>query len=186
MTWQDVIVALWFFVPAGVANMMPVFAAYTPGLRKWKTPLDMKRTYRGIRITGDNKTWRGLVVGTVAAIIILWLQQMVTLASPTLTTWTSMIGYQTLPIIIVGTLFGLGALLGDAVESFFKRQRRIPAGHSWFPFDQIDYIIGAALLTAPFVQLQIKHYALIIALWLVLHLAFSYVGYRLGLKPRPI
>src|SRR3989475_5585609 len=52
--------ALWFFLPAYVANPMAV--VFGGG-----TPIDFGRTLRdGERLFGDGKTWRGLVGGTLA------------------------------------------------------------------------------------------------------------------------
>ena len=55
--------ALWFFLPAGLANGAPVIANKVPLINKWITPLDFGKTWGGKRIFGSNKTWRGLVVG---------------------------------------------------------------------------------------------------------------------------
>ena len=57
--------------------------------------------------------------------------------------------YVGLPTLIVGPLFAIGALGGDALKSFFKRQVGIRPGGTWFPFDQIDYIIGGAIASQP-------------------------------------
>jgi CDP-2,3-bis-(O-geranylgeranyl)-sn-glycerol synthase len=81
---------------------------------------------------------------------------------------------------------GFGALLGDAIESFFKRQARVKPGNTWFPFDQIDYIIGGLLFSLPVITLGVKYYFLILVVWLLLHLISSYIGYLLGLKTKPI
>jgi len=40
-----------------------------------------------------------------------------------------------------------GALLGDIVESFFKRRKGIERGKDWIPFDQLDFIIGVLFLS---------------------------------------
>jgi CDP-2,3-bis-(O-geranylgeranyl)-sn-glycerol synthase len=183
---HELFFALWFFLPAGVANMMPVFAAFVPGLRRWNYPMDGYRTFRGQRVFGDHKTVRGLVTGVVFATLTLWLQQTMVGHSDWLAAWTAHVDYATLPVLILGPLFALGALLGDAVESFFKRQRHTPPGEGWFPFDQTDYIVGAAVATAPFVQLGFWQYVWLICLWLVLHVVATVVGYYLGLKERPI
>ena len=79
-----------------------------------------------------------------------------------------------------------GALIGDAVESYFKRQRRIPSGQPWFPFDQTDYIIGGLLFSMPFAVLPVWLILWVFGLYFGLHLLSSYIGYRLGLKELPI
>ncbi|MDQ5884847.1 MAG: CDP-2,3-bis-(O-geranylgeranyl)-sn-glycerol synthase, partial [Patescibacteria group bacterium] len=81
---------------------------------------------------------------------------------------------------------GIGALFGDAIESFFKRQRGIKPGDGWFPFDQTDYIIGGALATMPFIKLSILQYFILIIIWLIIHLIASFIGFKLHLKEKPI
>lgn len=183
---KEIFFALWFFAPAGAANVMPILVAPIPWLKKYNAPMDFGLTFRGKRILGAHKTWRGLVSGLIAATIALWLQQLLAAHVGWLHDWTSQINYAELPTLILGPLFGLGALGGDAIESFFKRQRGVAPGRGWFPFDQIDYIIGGAIATMPFVTLSLRQYAWLVLLWLIVHVVASYIGYLSGLKERPI
>lgn len=178
------IFAFWFFLPAGIANASPVFANKIPLLNKWSTPLDFGQTHNGKPIFGKNKTWRGLVFGTFMGsltgtiIYALHPNSIIELgvnpASPVLfMAW-------------LGALLGFGALLGDAIESFIKRQLSIKSGDAWFPFDQTDYIIGGILLSSLLVQLPALTNITILLLWFGLHLASSYIGFLLKLKDKPI
>jgi CDP-2,3-bis-(O-geranylgeranyl)-sn-glycerol synthase len=83
-------------------------------------------------------------------------------------------------------LFGFGAIAGDAIESFFKRQRNVAPGHSWFPFDQIDYVIGTIIAVSPFVQLHFWQYVVLLVFGMLGSLVSSYIGYLTGFKERPI
>lgn len=166
--------AFWFFLPAGLANMSPVFAARMPGLKGWKAPIDMGKTRDGHRLLGENKTWRGLVFGTLTGGIVCVLQQF---ALPS----TSLV-----QAFIIGASMGCGALVGDAVESFFKRRRGIKPGNAWFPLDQIDYIIGGLLFVAPFAPPSLRLVFAVFGLYFSLHLLTSYVGYLTGFKDKPI
>ncbi|RMD58285.1 CDP-archaeol synthase, partial [Candidatus Woesearchaeota archaeon] len=65
-------------LPAYVANMTPVFARII--FPHWKSPIDFNKKIGGKRILGSHKTWRGLVCGTIAGIIIAYLQYLI---SPT-------------------------------------------------------------------------------------------------------
>jgi CDP-2,3-bis-(O-geranylgeranyl)-sn-glycerol synthase len=186
MIFNDIFLALWFFLPAALANMMPIMVAPIPQLKRFDAPMDFGKTYKGKRVFGAHKTWRGFISGIITATLVLWLQQLAVEHSSWLQSVTSQVDYSALPILIMGPLFAIGALGGDAVESFFKRQRGTPPGHGWFPWDQLDYIIGAAILTAPFVSLTIWQYAWLIGLWFVIVLISTYVGWRLHLKDRPI
>ena len=183
---KDIIFALWFFLPAGIANATPIFVAKIPALSRFDAPLDMGKSFRGKRIFGSHKTWRGLISGVIAATIVLGLQQLLVQHTAWARALTSAVDYSHLPTLIMGPLFALGALGGDAIESFFKRQRGTPPGHGWFPFDQTDYIIGGAIATMPFVTLSNWQYLWLVLIWLGTHLVASYVGFLLHLKERPI
>jgi CDP-2,3-bis-(O-geranylgeranyl)-sn-glycerol synthase len=183
---DDILFALWFFFPAGIANMIPIPIAKVPGLRTLDAPLDFGATFRGKRIFGPHKTWRGLVVGIIAATLTLWLQQYLVGEVSWVQSFTGQVDYLSLPTLIVGPLFAIGALGGDAIESFFKRQRGIAPGRGWFPFDQTDYIIGGAIATMPFISLSIWQYVWLLVLWLIVHVAATFVGYFMGFKERPI
>jgi CDP-2,3-bis-(O-geranylgeranyl)-sn-glycerol synthase len=43
---------------------------------------------------------------------------------------------------------GVGAGVGDAVKSFFKRRIDIEPGASWPVFDQLDFFLGAYLFVS--------------------------------------
>jgi len=179
------LLALWFFMPAGLSNAAPVLANKVPSYKKWKTPLDFGHSWHGKRIFGDNKTFRGLVAGVVLATLAIGLQKYLFIHSG----WIreiSLIDYNQSAVWLLGPLFGIGALVGDALESFFKRQIGIASGQSWFPFDQIDYIIGGLFFSLPLVRLSILYYPWILVVWFGMHLIVSYIGYLLKLKDKPI
>ncbi len=167
--------SLLFFVPAAIANVSPMLANGVPLLKRWRTPLDFGKSFRGKRVLGDNKRWRGLIFGSVVACLSGILIYPLAIDSHS---W-----------VLNGLLaaaMGFGALLGDGVESFFKRRVSVPPGRSWFPFDQIDYIIGGLVIVYPFVSLPSGSLVLIFGFYFGIHLAFSYVGYLLKLKNTPI
>ncbi|HSX27706.1 MAG TPA: CDP-archaeol synthase, partial [Patescibacteria group bacterium] len=85
-----------------------------------------------------------------------------------------------------GMLLGIGALTGDAMESFFKRRRGIKSGSSWYPFDQIDYIIGGLIFALLFIKPTLSLILWVGLVYFGLHLVFSYLGYLLGLKKHPL
>ena len=107
----------YFYLPAVAANMAPVVVAkIVPGNWPiWETRL------------GRNKTWRGLISGIIAAGIVFAIQKdlMFTRGG----SYVSLFDYREESIIIWALLFGGGALVGDALKSFFKR--RIPDGELW-------------------------------------------------------
>jgi len=150
-----------FFLPAGIANMTPVFVAKIPLLKDFDYPLDSYQKINGKRIFGDHKTIRGLIFGLILGVI------------------TSLIIHQS---ILLGFILSLGALGGDSIKSFLKRQVNISEGKSWFPFDQIDYIIGGLICSVLIIKLPFSYYVVIFILYFLLHLIITAIGYLLGFK----
>lgn len=183
---QDILFAIWFLLPAAVSNAAPVFAAAIPGLKKFNAPIDGGRKIGGHDILGPHKTWRGIIAGIIVSTVILWIQQLLTANF----TWAEFaagdVDYASLPVLILGPAFAIGALGGDAIESFFKRRIGIKSGKSWLPFDQLDYIIGSILVSLPFVTVSFVQYLWMVIIWFTVHLAASFIGYKLGLKKEPI
>ncbi len=184
--------AVLFFLPAGVANASPPIANKIPLINRFKTPLDFGKHYKEKRIFGQNKTWRGLLFGTLIGALTGYLIGV--FFGDSMLSWHSSISSDSwlqfnsteLSFGSLGALLGFGALAGDAIESFFKRRSGVSPGESWFPFDQTDYIIGALIAIAPIVILQWRQYILILILWFALHMVFSYIGFLLKLKDKPI
>ena len=177
--------ALWFFLPAGEANMAPILIKKVPIFDFLDIPIDGGKTFRGKRVFGDHKTVRGFVIGFVAALLTLLVQKY----CYTNFDWArniSYVDYSTINIWLGALGFGFGALVGDAVKSFFKRQRNHPPGTAWVPFDQIDYVIGGLIGSLLIIQLQPLEYFIIFVLWFGLHPLATWVGYKLSLKKSPL
>ncbi|MEO8863341.1 MAG: CDP-archaeol synthase [Candidatus Saccharimonadales bacterium] len=167
--------AILFFLPAGIANMAPVLAKKVPFVNKIDWPMDLNLKWRGKRLLGKNKTWRGLLAGVllggITAVVVAKLNHDVVV---------------NIAPFWVGCLLGFGALIGDAIESFFKRQLDVKPGHSWFPFDQTDYIIGGLIIIMPFVDLPLWASITILVTYFGMHIIVAYIGFLLGLKDKPI
>jgi CDP-2,3-bis-(O-geranylgeranyl)-sn-glycerol synthase len=182
---NDLLFVLWFFLPVGVANVIPILIAKTNMLQSLAYPIDFKKTYKGKRIFGDHKTIRGFVVGILAAICTVFIQQYVYMQSDVVRQFVP-IDYTQLSPILFGLLAALGALVGDAAKSFFKRQINIKPGKTWFPFDQIDYIIGGIIFTCLYIPLGIWQYILLFIVWFLIHILSTRIGYILTLKKSPL
>ena len=113
----------------------------------------------------------------------------VQLAIATGSTWPAShsagLDYGSAWIILVGGLLGFGALCGDSIKSFFKRQIGIAPGKSWFPFDQLDYLVGALLVSLPFVHLTMQQYIVFFVFGLILHPLGNLLGWLLHLQDHP-
>lgn len=152
-------------IPAYIANMAPVFARRIP----WHTPIDFGLTFRNKRIFGENKTWRGLIVGVIVGTFVgVLLSKIYWNFSFSALTWSF--------------CSSLGALLGDTVKSFFKRRFNISSGKSWFPFDQIDFTIGALLLGSLVYFPGWLNSAIIVLVSAIGHIAVNHFAYYTGIR----
>jgi len=183
---HDMLFSFWFFVPAGIGNSTPIIAAHAPGLRAWNAPMDFGKSFRKNRIFGAHKTLRGLLCGMIMGVFAVWLQSVLFHHYAWARQVSSPVSYEHLSVLTLGLLLSFGALMGDAIESFLKRQFSIDSGQRWFPFDQLDFVIGSLLLTTIYVRLPLQDYLWIILIWFGMHLLFSYLGYLLKLKDQPI
>ena len=170
--------ALWFILPAGCANMAPIFASHL--LPKWGYPVDAGRTFRGKRIFGDHKTIRGLLAGIFVSSLVYGVQQLAYRESQFIRE-ISLLDYGKYSLWF-GAILGAGALGGDLLKSFFKRQVAIEPGTSWFPFDQIDWIIGTLLVAVPYVHFQVPFIVVALLLTLISSVVARVVGYWLNLN----
>ena len=172
---------LFLMLPAGVANMSPVFGSKIKILADWKTPVDLGYHFKEHRLFGQNKTWRGLFMGAISGAVIGLGQTLFLQSFPALE-WINLASEHNL--ILLGFCLGLFALLGDLVESFFKRQANIPPGGPFFFFDQADYVLGAYFILLFFIpeDLSWSHYLIGLIVGIAFHPVISYLGYLLGLK----
>lgn len=183
---KDILFALWFFLPAGLANAAPVFASRIPLIAHLDMPIDAHKHFRGRRIFGNNKTLRGLLAGVLIGIVTCILQGFAYRQMSWIRTM-SLISYESYATCFaLGLALGFGALAGDAIKSFFKRQFAVPSGKAWFPFDQIDYIVGGLLLASIVVDLPHSAYWWIGLIWFLIHPVATFIAWLLGLKDSPI
>lgn len=166
----------WFILPAGVAN---IFASMSRYIVKSEYPVDFYLGFRGKRIFGDHKTWRGVIVGSFFGTLFYILQIFLYSQEPFAS--ISLIEYNIYPWYLGLALSG-GALFGDLVKSFFKRRLGIESGKPWIPFDQIDYIIGAVLLSSLIYFPGWFEVAMLVIGGFLFHVMFNHFGYWLGLQ----
>jgi CDP-2,3-bis-(O-geranylgeranyl)-sn-glycerol synthase len=155
--------AIWFILPAYIANMSPVLISKIKFIQKYNKPMDFGAEYNKKRLLGPGKTWFGFIAGVLTGTIIGSLQG----------------------VIFVGFILGLGALLGDAAGSLIKRRMNIDRGKKAPLLDQLDFIFGAFLFAAIFQFFNISYFLIIIIITPVLHLFTNIIGHKLRFKSEP-
>lgn len=163
---------LWYFLPAYVANMTPVFARVIPFL---DIPVDFGKKVGGVRLFGNHKTWRGLVFGTLMGGATFCLQAQYRIPGWEIFDYPSM-------SLWFGFALGFGALFGDLVKSFLKRRMGIKPGKPWYFVDQVDYVLGGILFGSYFYALQINQMLMLIVLSVVLTIIANHLGQWLKIR----
>jgi CDP-2,3-bis-(O-geranylgeranyl)-sn-glycerol synthase len=171
--------AFWAMVPAYVPNNAAVLAG---GGR----PIDGGREWRGARVLGDGKTWRGTAVGTLVGVMLaLALNAANGPASAAL-------GVD-LPTFSLPAAFALafGAMCGDIGASFLKRRSGRERGAAFPGLDQLDFVIGALLFVLvvdtvwTLDTFTLPVLAAVLVMTPVLHVVTNVGAYALGLKNEP-
>jgi CDP-2,3-bis-(O-geranylgeranyl)-sn-glycerol synthase len=184
MDWSLPFDAIWLVFPAYLANASAV--VFGGG-----TPIDFGNEWRGKRILGDGKTWRGMGSGIAVGVIAGFIMNEVI---PD-TYGTGVSG------ILIIFAFAYGALSGDLVESFIKRRLGKDSGTHWPVADQVDFLIGAftcvffmSFLLHRFEitddnwfirQFTIWHIAFLLIFTPLLHYITNVIGYLFGIKKVP-
>ncbi len=160
--------SLIFFLPAYVANAMPVIVSglkITPSLAK---PINTK-------LFGESKTYRGFIFGVLFGCIagIIFTHN----------------GYSYYYIyeneynyILLTFLLAFGALFGDLVKSFIKRRIGKKSGEPWIIFDQIDYVIGGLLFGSIILVPPIETIIILLIISPLFSLLANMIAYKLKLK----
>ena len=174
-----IIQSLWFILPAGLANMAPVFVR--KHFKFLAIPLDFGKTYHGKRIFGDHKTWRGYLAAIILGIIIAGIQAFLYFKTDFFKSWT-IFPFHGYNFIIFGFLSGLGAMIGDSIKSFFKRQLNVVPGKKFFPWDQIDFVLGALLLISIYFRPHWTVYVFLIIIIPLFHILINHIGYWIGIQ----
>jgi len=158
---------------------------------RFTVPMDLGQTFRGKRIFGDNKTFRGLVVMVIGAVIGMHIQG--SLYSIEVFRSLSYFDYPQIDLSWAGVALGLGFIIGELPNSFVKRQCNIPpggrgAGLFFWLFtilDQLDSIIGcliAAALTFWVPDFNVVMFTLVLGV--LLHMAVNGVFVLMNVKER--
>jgi CDP-diglyceride synthetase len=133
-----------------IANVAPWMTARC-FFGRWRAPLDGGATLPdGSRLLGDHKTWRGLIVGTLACAGAARLLQY--------------------PLLL-GIAFGLLSLAADGASSFIKRRLQLRPGAEIPGLDQLPEALVPLLVLSGPLGLQLTDSVVIALVFLLLDLA---------------
>ncbi|MBW6451129.1 MAG: CDP-2,3-bis-(O-geranylgeranyl)-sn-glycerol synthase [DPANN group archaeon] len=168
-----IIQAMWFILPAYIANPTPV-------LLKGTHPIDLGKKFRdGNPILGKGKTWEGLLGGTITGGLIGLIQGQLW------HTYSLEIYGLTEMTMGLGIVLGFGALFGDLLGSFIKRRYNVKRGEQFPILDQLDFIIGAYFITSFVIDIKFDWILIWVIVTPAIHKTANYIAYKLKLKDVP-
>jgi hypothetical protein len=155
-----------------------------------KRPIDGGRSWRGRRLFGHSKTWRGPLLVAAGSAGVWWLQQRVLHGVPAFAALEA-VDYATLPGPGFAALAGFVAELGELPNSFVKRRLGIGPGETargplavlFYLWDQLDVVIGYAAVVACVVPPTPVGITTTLVLGTAIHPLLTLLGYALGMRP---
>ena len=169
---------VYLMLPAYFANMAPVIFNRTLNFLDY--PIDFGVKVKGQPLFGQTKTFRGFIVGIPAAILIVCLQSQI--AQYPFFSKIGLVDFNKINILLFGFLFGLSALTGDLIESFFKRRLGKKSSESWKVWDQLDFVFASLLLVWFYAKLEFIDVLMILFLSFILTITANRISYMLGIR----
>lgn len=185
---SSALAVLWLLLPAYIANALATLP------RGRGPPMDFGRMWHrdGRRVFGPSKSWSGFLFAGFFAMPFCVLEAwLINLAPPNLAL-VPVLAPDLVDAIPLAAILSFGAMSGDALGSFLKRRLGRESGARTLLLDQMPFVLvpialGLAFYPALFLGVFVHWEAV---LWLLvftlgLHVAFNWVGYKVGLKKVP-
>lgn len=179
MNFQFILSCLYFFLPAYFTNMTPSLIKKVGLFNFLDKRVDFDGKFLGEPILGSHKSWRGVILGILVGVSVVWLQYW--LYQFSFIKNISLINYSQINLLLFGFLISTGAIFGDLIFAFLKRRLRKKPGQRFLPFDQTNYVIGAFIFLQPFLKLDLTMWLTIFILTFFLHIIVNRLGFVLHL-----
>ncbi len=152
-----------------------------------KRPIDGGATFRGRRLFGDNKTWRGVACALIGCIATVAVQRYLI---GDLAGTLAVIDYGRANPLALGTAMGGGAILGELPNSFIKRRLGIAPGGGasgilrpvFYLWDQVDFLTTTWPILLFWVRPGWKLVLASFVLAPVVHQFVTLVGFLIGAR----
>ncbi len=180
----------WMVTPVLVAGLGQVVVLKTGLLPGLAAPLDRGVYWRGKRLLGPRKTWRGVIIMTTLSALVARAQAGAARRSERLRA-ISPFDYDRINPWLLGVALGLGYCLAELPNSFVKRRLGIaPAGRAnrfaWLQYvvDQSDSVAGCLVALRFFYKPSWLETGLAFGTGLMLHVGVDQLMHALGVKRR--
>jgi len=165
-----------YFLPALIANGAPVI--FIGKVIKNPKPLDRGRKFiDGRPVLGPNKTIEGFLIGCLFGLVVGIAYALIT---------------HNIFFMLYGFTMGLGAMIGDSINSFIKRRINIRSGDPFVPMDQLSFIVISYVFIKLLeldrlcgIEVTLAHFSMIVVIVMILHPLTNMISYLIGLKDKP-
>lgn len=175
---------------AGAVHVIWLRSSYS---RHFAVPIDAGASWRGRRLFGENKTWRGFMAMPLAAALVFSLAAQFREVLPT---WLAagIWAISASKLAFVGLVCGLAFMLAELPNSFIKRQldiyprataQRLGLRVLFLFIDRIDSTLGVLIVLSVLLPVRGMTWVWALLLGIGLHWIFSYWLFALRLKGRP-
>ncbi|MGH7455185.1 MAG: CDP-archaeol synthase [bacterium] len=160
---------------------------------KWLTflarPIDGGRAFRGRRLFGSNKTYRGVIAVGLGTALGFGIQTIV-LHQITSIHHLELIDFPRLNWFPLGFAMGTAAMLSELPNSFIKRQLGIAPGMVanglvgvlFYIIDQVDMLLGVWLVLSFAVEVTLTRILWSIVFLFLAHQIITLAGYAFGMR----
>jgi len=160
ITVNDLILAIYFMIPAYIANSIPTVFGGGKSIDFGRKFID------GERIFGTNKTIKGFLSGLICGSLAAIMEDFILIKG----------------FALVGISVSLGSLSGDLFGAFIKRRLKLAPGFPLPLMDQLDFIFGALLFAYPVYNLTLGAVFILILVTPPFHIFTNALAYVLKLK----
>jgi CDP-2,3-bis-(O-geranylgeranyl)-sn-glycerol synthase len=185
---EALVQALYLWSPLLVSVGLSAIVHKCDLFRSWKVPIDGGRTFRGKRIFGDGKTWRGVAIAVFGSIATVAFQKHVLLEAASA---VSVVDYARVGPFVFGGTMAVAAMAGELPNSFVKRRLGIASGETaraplpravFWTWDQVDLLTLSWPALLPWVRPSAVLVLASFALALVLHPLVAWIGFAVGAR----
>ncbi len=184
---DEILRLAWLFTPLvggaivhGVVMRQNWFSSLTK-------PIDFGAVFRGKRIFGPNKTFRGILVNGAGTALFMGLQATVFHESFQAYEYFD---YAATNCWLLGFILGVASMLSELPNSFVKRQLDVPSGSTasgfllpiFYVIDQIDLLVGSWIVLAFVMDVTVERVLLSLIIVIVIHQLINFIGYALGMR----
>jgi len=179
MDFKFLISALYFFLPAYLANMAPPILKKLNLFNFLAFPIDQNLKFFDKKpLLGSHKTVRGALFGFLISFLFVLFQRI--LFEIEFFKNISLIDYSKINIFLFAGVFSFGVIFGDLFFSFIKRRINLKEGAPFLPFDQTNYVLGCAFFLYIFgFPIKVKVWIFLFFVTFFLHIIVNRLGFYL-------